>query len=72
MIGCTKKISNKCLKVLVFDKGGRKERIELIRKNKAPKDFLQGIDFLKSKGFNIKHLSSVKEYKKIYFLILEN
>ena len=51
-------------KILVFDKGGRKERIELIKRNEAPKDFLQGIDFLKSKGFNITHLSSVKEYKK--------
>lgn len=51
-------------KILVFDKGGRKERIELIKKKKAPKDFLQGIDFLQSKGFDIKHLSSVKPYKK--------
>ncbi len=55
-------------KILVFDKGGRKERIKLIEANKAPKDFLQGIDFLKDQGLNIKHLSSVKEYKKnLYF-----
>ncbi len=50
-------------KILVFDKGGREERIELIKKNEAPKDFFQGIEFLKSKGFNITHLSSVKNYK---------
>ncbi|MBO8230534.1 hypothetical protein CU313_06820 [Prochlorococcus marinus str. MU1404] len=56
-------------KILIFDKGGRKERERLIKKNKAPKDFFQGIDFLRSKGFDIKHLSSSIKYKKniIYF-----
>ncbi len=51
-------------KILVFDKGGRKERINLIKKNKAPRDFLQGIDFLKINNFDIDHLSSSIKYKR--------
>ncbi len=51
-------------KILIFDKGGRKERIKLIEKNQAPNDFFQGIDFLISRGFNIDHLSSSRKYKK--------
>ena len=51
-------------KIIVFDKGGRKERIKLIKKNNAPKDFLQGLDTIISQGFNIKHLSSTKKYKQ--------
>ena len=54
-------------KILVFDKGGRKKRLNLIKEKKAPKDFLQGIDFLRSKGFDIGHLSSAKPYKKTLF-----
>ena len=50
-------------KILVFDKGGRKERIALINKKKAPKDFFQSIEFLRSKSFNIEHLTSSKKYK---------
>ena len=49
--------------ILVFDKGGRKERIKLINQNKAPKDFLQGIEFLKSQNFDIEHLTSSIKYK---------
>ena len=59
-------------KILVFDKGGRKERKKLIKNNEAPRDFLQGIDFLSSKGFRIENLSSVKEYKRNFFYNLIN
>ncbi len=57
-------------KILVFDKGGRKERMHLVKNNKAPRDFLQGIDFLKSKKIDIQHLSSSKRYKRtiIFFV----
>ena len=57
-------------KILVFDKGGRKERQELIGKKQAPQDFFQGINTLKKNGFDITHLSSAQPYKKkiIYFL----
>jgi len=54
--------------ILVFDKGGRKERIELIKNNKAPKDFFQSIDYLRSKKFDIEHLNSSRRYKKNLFL----
>lgn len=50
-------------KILVFDKGGRKERLKLIENNRAPKDFLQGIDFLMSNGFDILNLNSAEKYK---------
>lgn len=50
-------------KILVFDKGGRNQRIELIKKKKAPKDFFQSIDFLRSRNFNIDHFSSSIKYK---------
>ena len=33
-------------KILIFDKGGRNQRISLIKKNKAPKDFFQSIEIL--------------------------
>ena len=59
-------------KILVFDKGGRKKRLNLIKKEKAPKDFLQGIDFLKSKGLNIEHLSSIKSYKQTFLSKIGN
>ena len=49
-------------KGIVFDKGGRKERLELIKNNEAPKDFLQGIDLLSKNGFNLIHLSSSIKY----------
>ena len=49
--------------ILVFDKGGRKERIKLIERNEAPKDFFQSIEFLRSLNFNIEHLTSSKKYK---------
>ena len=52
---------------LVFDKGGRKEREKLVKNNEAPKDFFQSVDFLQSKGFNIKHLSSSNRYDKNLF-----
>ena len=57
-------------KILVFDKGGRKERKELINKKKAPRDFLQGIDYLKLNGFDIEYFSSSEKYEKniIFFL----
>ncbi len=54
-------------KVLIFDKGGRQERINLIKANKAPKDFFQSIDFLRSKNFDIDHFSSSINYKKNLF-----
>ncbi|MBO8232356.1 hypothetical protein CU311_06640 [Prochlorococcus marinus str. MU1402] len=54
-------------KILIFDKGGRKEREELVKNNQAPKDFFQSIDFLRAKGFDINHLSSSGEYKKNLF-----
>ena len=57
-------------KFLLFDKGGRKEREDLVKINRAPNDFFQGIDFLRSKGINIKHLSSNKRYKKNIFYLL--
>ena len=58
-------------KILIFDKGGRDHRIELIKKKKAPKDFFQGIEFLKSKNFDIGHFSSSIKYKKnLFFLII--
>ena len=49
-------------KILLFDKGGRKERIELIKKKKAPQDFFQSIDYLRSKKFDIEHLTSSIKY----------
>ncbi|OUU22498.1 MAG: hypothetical protein CBB97_15100 [Candidatus Endolissoclinum sp. TMED37] len=62
--------------ILIFDKGGRKERVKLVKNKKAPNDFFQSIDFLRLKGFNIKHLSSSEKYKKnlLYFFgkILED
>ena len=51
-------------KILVFDKGGRKEREELINIKKAPRDFLQGIDYLKLNGFDIENISSSEKYEK--------
>ena len=51
-------------KILFFDKGGRKERISLIKKKKAPKDFIQGLDMLIAKGYDIEHNSSSRKYKK--------
>ncbi len=51
-------------KILFFDKGGRKERLKLINQKLAPKDFFQGLNTLQDKGYNIKHLSSSKPYKK--------
>ena len=54
-------------KILVFDKGGRTERIKLMKEKKAPKDFLQSIDFLNANGFKIQHLSSTKTYRKSLF-----
>ena len=51
-------------KILIFDKGGRNQRISLIKENKAPKDFFQSIDFLRTKNFNIDHLSSSIKYKR--------
>ncbi len=56
--------NNNMCKILFFDKGGRIERIKLVENNNAPKDFFQGIDFLRSMGFNIEHISSNKKYKK--------
>ena len=40
--------------IIVFDKGGRKERINLMKLKKAPRDFLQGLDYARSKGYEIK------------------
>ena len=57
-------------KIIVFDKGGRKERLKLIEKNKAPKDFLQGIDFLVSNGFDILNLNSSEKYKNSIIFII--
>ena len=57
-------------KILVFDKGGRKERGELIKNKKAPRDFLQGLDILKKHGYDIDHLSSTAKYKDDFFYFL--
>ena len=57
-------------KILLFDKGGRKERIELIKKKKAPQDFFQSIDYLRSKKFDIEHLTSSIKYKRNLIYIL--
>ena len=54
-------------KFLIFDKGGRKEREDLIENKKAPRDFLQGLDILKKNGYDIEHLSSSIPYKKDLF-----
>tara|TARA_B100000886_G_scaffold340495_1_gene310486 strand:- start:3237 stop:4361 length:1125 start_codon:yes stop_codon:yes gene_type:complete len=54
-------------KILIFDKGGRKEREKLVKNKEAPKDFFQSIDFLRSKGFDIKHLSSSGDNSKNFF-----
>ena len=51
-------------KILVFDKGGRKDREKLVRNKEAPSDFFQSIDYLRSKGFDLLHLSSSGNYKK--------
>ena len=56
-------------KILVFDKGGRDKRINLIKNKKAPRDFLYSIDFLNSNGFNIQHLSSIKKYKRNFIFV---
>lgn len=59
-------------KILVFDKGGRKERQKLIEKKLAPRDFFQGLDNFKMKGYDIVNLSSTQPYKKdIYYLFLK-
>tara|TARA_B100000212_G_scaffold203737_1_gene153769 strand:+ start:475 stop:1599 length:1125 start_codon:yes stop_codon:yes gene_type:complete len=54
-------------KILIFDKGGRKEREKLVKNKMAPNDFFQSIDFLRSKGLDINHLSSSEKYKKNLF-----
>ena len=59
-------------KILIFDKGGRKKRIELIKKNQAPRDFFQSIDFLRSNNFNIEHFSSAIKYKSNLFFYFGN
>ena len=51
-------------RIIVFDKGGRKERIILIKQKKAPRDFFQGIDLLPQKGFDVVHLTSSRKYPK--------
>ena len=58
-------------KILIFDKGGRNQRISLIKKNKAPKDFFQSIDFLRSRNFSeilLKSLSLqvLQQYLDLY------
>ena len=57
-------------KIIVFDKGGRKERIKLIEQKKAPRDFFQGIDLLSINGFNVVHLSSSIKYPKEFIYII--
>lgn len=59
-------------KFLIFDKGGRKKRIKLIKKNQAPRDFFQSIDFLRSNNFNIEHFSSAIKYKSNLFFYFGN
>ena len=58
--------------ILIFDKGGRKERIKLVKNKKAPKDFFQSIDYLKSKNFDIEHLTSSINYKGNLVFFFEN
>lgn len=59
-------------KILVFDKGGREERLKLAELKLAPKDFFQSVDTLKKVGFNIEHLSSTTPYKKnVLFIIFK-
>jgi len=57
-------------KILVFDKGGREERKKLAKINLAPKDFFQSLDTLEETGFNIKHLSSTRPYKKSFLYLI--
>ena len=57
-------------KILVFDKGGRKDREKLVRNKEAPSDFFQSIDYLRSKGFDLLHLSSSGNYKKNLFYFI--
>lgn len=54
-------------KILFFDKGGRNKRKKLITQGKAPRDFLQGLDFLAENGYDIEHYSSSKKYKESLF-----
>ena len=49
-------------RVLVFDKGGRSERIALLQEGRVPRDFLYGTDRLIKQGFDIKRLSSRVTY----------
>lgn len=44
--------------ILCFSKGGRQERLELVRAGRAPRDFLYGTDQLIGQGYNIVPLSS--------------
>ena len=50
------------MKIVCVDKGGRNERLTLIKKGKAPRDFFYGSLGLKDKGFVVKHLSSNISY----------
>lgn len=49
-------------KVLCFDKGGRAERIALVKAGKAPRDFFYGTDRLLDQGYDIEQLSSRTPY----------
>ena len=50
------------MKIVCVDKGGRNERLPLIRKGSAPKDFFYGSLGLKDEGFEVKHVSSNISY----------
>ena len=50
--------------IIIFDKGGRKDRINLMKLKKAPKDFLQGLDYARSKGYKIENICSNEPYKE--------
>lgn len=50
-------------RILCFSKGGRQERLELVRAGRAPRDFFYGTDQLIDKGYDIVPLSSGIPYE---------
>ena len=53
------------MKILCLFKGGRKDRIEMVSKGRAPQDFFYGTLGLKEKGFEVVYGSSNVKYKGI-------
>ena len=50
-------------RILCFSKGGRQERLELVRAGRAPRDFFYGTDQLIDQGYDIVPLSSGIAYE---------